>query len=139
MNEDPITLEEIAHALTFHQLTPEQWKQCKAQMRRQPRWFVLGCPGLKGAQWRAVAGPFDTPEEAQHTANEYADDGFLDGQFYLDRVYRTQIKSLPETIRIYRNDVIQLVEDLTEAERHIPVRLPPRPAEEGTATAGLAS
>ncbi len=138
MNDDPVTLKDIARALTFHQLTPEQWKQWKAQMRRQPRWFVLGCPGLKGARWRALAGPFDTPEEAQRVADEYAHDGSLDGGFRLDRAYRTLIKSLPETLRIYRNNVIQLVEDLAEAEqadRPSPSTPSPR---KGAAAAGLA-
>ncbi|WP_119069463.1 hypothetical protein [Aggregatilinea lenta] len=115
MNEESPSIDEIAHTLTFSQLTPEQWKVWKAQMRRCPQWFVLGKPGWNADRWRALAGPFNNPQEAQRVADTYADDGMRGDHQDLRLVYCTQVKSLTETVRMYRNNLLQVAEDLEDA------------------------
>lgn len=138
MNEDHPTIDEIARTLTFSQLTPEQWKLWKAQMRRCPQWFVLGRPGWNNERWRALAGPFNNPHEAQRVADTYADDGMSDGRQDLRLVYCTQVTSLTETVRMYRNNLLQIAEDLEEAAVGGRLTLPPAPDENAT-PASLAS
>lgn len=139
MSEEGPTLDEIAQALTFSQLTPQQWKLWKAEMRRAPQWFVLGRPGWGNERWRALAGPFNNPQEAQRAADSYADDGMRDGHLDLQCVYTTQVKSLTETVRMFRNNLMQIAEDLDSAESGGEVVPLPTPSDEDQTPASLAS
>lgn len=137
MNEESPTIDEIARTLTFSQLTPEQWKLWKAQMRHCPQWFVLGRPGWSTDRWRALAGPFNNPQEAQRVADAHADDGMREGHQDLRLVYCTQVKSLTETVRMYRNNLLQIAEDIEEAASSSNGTLPASP-DEAAAPSSLA-
>jgi len=104
------TLQAAARALTFRRLTPEQWRMWRRVMRRQPQWYVLRQSGRRRARWHAMAGPFDSPDDARRAQEQLTNPAAERSE---SASGRWQIASLPETIRIYRGNVPLLVEDLT--------------------------
>jgi hypothetical protein len=113
-NQDPV--QDIAASLTFRQLTAEEWERWKTAMRNEPQWFVIGRNVWATDRWRAIAGPFHTPEHAQEAADRLADDGMRGGDQFETLMYRTRVTSLTETVQIYQNDINVLVDDIMEAE-----------------------
>ncbi len=123
MMEQHESLKDFARTLTFRRMTPAQWRMWKAAMRNKPQWFILRRPNTRGARWQAVAGPYCTPEAA------YSDLIRLnrpERDKTTQSLYRWQVASLTETMRIYHNNVPQLVDDLAEAERLMPAPGPAR-------------
>jgi hypothetical protein len=116
MTEDQNPVQDIAASLTFRQLTAEEWDRWKTSMRDQPQWFVIGKKVWATDHWRAIAGPFSTPEYAQEAADRLADDGVRGGTPIESLMYRTRVTSLTETVQIYQNNINTLVDDITEAE-----------------------
>jgi hypothetical protein len=113
-NQDPV--QDIAASLTFRQLTAEEWERWKTAMRDEPQWFVIGKKVWTTDRWRAIAGPFSTPDYAQEAADRLADDGMRSGECFEALIYRTRITSLTETVQIYQNNINILVDDIMEAE-----------------------
>jgi hypothetical protein len=116
MTEEQNPVQDIAASLTFRQLTAEEWERWKASMRDQPQWFVIGKKVWATDRWRAIAGPFATPEYAQEIADQLADDGVRGGSRIEALMYRTRVTSLTETVQIYQNNINVLVDDIVEAE-----------------------
>jgi hypothetical protein len=116
MTEDQNPVQDIAASLTFRQLTAEEWDRWKTSMRDQPQWFVIGKKVWTTDHWRAIAGPFSTPEHAQEAADRLADDGVRGGTPIEALMYRTRVTSLTETVQIYQNNINTLVDDIVEAE-----------------------
>ncbi len=117
MMEQHESPKDFARTLTFRRLTPAQWRMWKAAMRNKPQWFVLRRPNTRGARWQAVAGPYCTPEAAYSDLFRLSKPG---RDAAAQSLYRWQVASLTETMRIYHNNVPQLVEDLVEAEGLVP-------------------
>jgi hypothetical protein len=113
-NQDPV--QDIAASLTFRQLTAEEWERWKTAMRDEPQWFVIGKKVWATDRWRAIAGPFHTPEYAQEVADRLADNGMRGGNRFEMLMYRTRVTSLTETVQIYQNNINILVDDIMEAE-----------------------
>jgi len=118
MVEQHQSLKDFARTLTFRRLTPAQWRMWKVAMRNKPQWFVLRRFNTRGARWQAVAGPYYTPEAAYSDLVRLSEPGRDNPAHAL---CRWQVASLTETMRIYHNNVPQLVEDLMEAERLMPL------------------
>jgi hypothetical protein len=128
MTEDQNPVQDIAASLTFRQLTAEEWDRWKTSMRDQPQWFVIGKKVWTTDHWRAIAGPFSTPEHAQEVADRLADDGVRGGTPIEALMYRTRITSLTETVQIYQNNINVLVDDIIEAESRRERLAPDSPA-----------
>jgi hypothetical protein len=118
MHEENDVIEQLAQTLTFHSVTPEQWDYLRERMRESPQWYVVGKAVWKTDRWRALAGPFEDPQTAQVVADDLANDDQRD----FDAMYRAQVKSLTELIKMYRNNIPQLVDDLEQAgsQNHLP-------------------
>lgn len=116
-------LAELAEMLTFNRLTAEQLNAWKANMHANHRWFVLGRAIWKTDRWRAIAGPFDNPGDAQRVAERLADSGQRGDRRDLTLAYRTQVRSFAEAMQTYQNDVTLMADDLAEAKGRLFARL----------------
>jgi len=107
------TLQTVAQTLTFRHLTPDQWRMWRRLMRRQPQWFVLRHAGKRSDRWQAVAGPFCSPDDARAALSQLSGANAVSSRRAPER---WQVASLTETMRVYRGNVPQLVEDLAAGE-----------------------
>jgi len=111
-DDDVLPLSDIADALTFRRITAKQWANWKALMRQSPQWFVVEKLAWGDDRWRAIAGPFNDSEDAQSVLERLNVD---DAHVGATTPYRRRVTSLTETIRIYRNNIHLLVDDLHES------------------------
>lgn len=105
-----------AQSLSFRHLTPGQWQMWRQVMRRQPQWFILRQSGKWHDRWRAMAGPFGSPEEACSARAQIAGEDSRRARLTSER---WQVASLTETMRIYHGNVPLLVDDLVTAEPYL--------------------
>jgi hypothetical protein len=106
-----VALASLTSLLPVGPMTPDHALILREMMRQHPQWFVVEKSIWVTDRWRAIAGPFVDPEDAQFAAQRLIEHDMRDGR----KDYNTRITTLNETVRIYQDNIEQLAEDLDAA------------------------